>query len=172
MSEEGGVQWDTEDGASMSGEGKVGSQALFAIIVYRDLIRFTPMGKKIGKKKSAALDRTERIIEVEERQKDDEEMVKIRGMKIRQAKKAMRKRKKRILKRERLKQKGNGYVRVPGDVKVKMLCCEAKDGKKGVEVAISAYLDASRTKQYHKRGFLLEVSEAKQRNATLRQSKA
>jgi len=35
---------------------------------------------------------------------------------------------------------------------------QAKDGKRGVEVAISAYIDASRTKQYHKRGFLLERS--------------
>ena len=156
MSEEGGVQRDVEDGTSMSGDGKVGSQALFTVIVYRDLIRFTPMGKKINKKKSQALDRAEKLMEADDRVKDEEEMTKIRGMKIKDARRAMRKRKKRITKRERLKRKGNGYVRVPGDVKVKLLCCEAKDGKKGVEVAISAYLDASRTKQYHKRGFLLE----------------
>lgn len=124
--------------------------------MYRDLIRFTPLGSRISKQKCAALDRAERATYEEELAKDEVEMGKIRKMKVKDAKRAMKKRRRRIMRRENLKQKGNGYVRVPGDVKVKLLCCEGVDAKKSVEVAVSAYIDAARTKQYHKRGFLLE----------------
>ena len=156
MSEEGGTQRSTEEGLAMTGEGRVGSQALFALVVYRDLIRFTPLGKRLSKQKSAALDRAEKLIEEEERGKDEVEMKLIRTMNMKDAKKAMRKRKVRIMKRLHLKQKGNGYVRVPGDVKVKLLCSESAEGKKTIEVAIAGYVEAVRTKQYHKRAFLLE----------------
>lgn len=156
MSEEGGVQRDTSEGQSVAGDGKVGSQALFAMLIYREMVRFTPLGSRISKTRCAQLDRAERKIHEEEMLKDELEMVKIRQMTKKDARKAMKKRKKRILKRENLKSKGSGYVRVPGDVKVKMVCCEAVDAKKCVEVAVSAYIDATRTKQFHKRGFLLE----------------
>ena len=157
MAEEHGIARDTsEEGFSISGDGKVGSQALFCAVIYRDLIRFTPLGKKISKERSALMDRVEAKTYAEELEKDELEMRKIREMKLRDAKKAMKRRRKRIMKRESLKQKGSGYVRVPGDVKVKLLCCEAVDCKKSVEVAVAAYVDAARTKQYHKRAFLLE----------------
>lgn len=156
MSEEGGVQRDTSEGQSIAGDGKVGSQALFVMLIYREMVRFTPLGSRISKEKCILLDRAERKIHEEELLKDEKEMVKIRQMTKKDARKAMKKRRRRIVKRENLKSKGSGYVRVPGDVKLKMICCEAVDAKKSVEVAVSAYIDATRTKQFHKRGFLLE----------------
>ena len=157
MSEEHGIARDTgEQGIGISGDGKVGSQALFCAVIYRDLVRFTSLGRRIPKEKAAVMDKVEAKVYAEAQVMDELEMKKIQQMKPKDAKKAMQRRRARIRKRENLKQKGSGYVRVPGDVKVKLLCCEAADCKKSVEVAVAAYIDAARTKQYHKRAFLLE----------------